>query len=66
VFKVPLQRLAGEDNAVPDVVLEMLIAELDNRGVYADGIYRKAGIASKVRALQKALDTGMSYLHGGV
>jgi len=65
VFKVPLQRLAGEDNAVPDV-LEMLIAELDNRGVYADGIYRKAGIASKVRALQKALDTGMSYLHGGV
>lgn len=65
MFKVPLQRLAGEDNAVPDV-LEMLIAELDNRGVYADGIYRKAGIASKVRALQKALDTGMSYLHGGV
>ena len=57
VFGVPLQHLAGEDNSVPPVI-DMLIAELDNRGVYTDGIYRKSGVANRVKALKKALDTG--------
>ncbi|XP_067935086.1 unconventional myosin-IXb-like isoform X2 [Watersipora subatra] len=56
VFGIPLAQLAGEDNSVPPV-LEKLIAELDSRGIYTDGIYRKSGAASRVRCLKKALDT---------
>lgn len=58
VFGVPLHLLAGEDNTCPPV-LDKLIAELDNRGVYTAGIYRKSGAAQRVRTLRKALNSGM-------
>ena len=57
VFGIPLHLLAGQDNSCPPV-LDKLIAELENRGVYTPGIYRKSGAAQRVRTLKKALDAG--------
>ena len=52
-----LQSLLTEGRKVPAVV-DRLITTIEIKGLYTEGIYRKAGACTKVKQLRKELETG--------
>ena len=57
VIGARLSNLITEDDHVPPV-LERLIKAVELHGLYTEGIYRKAGAASKIKQLIRQLNTG--------
>ncbi|KAG1704390.1 Unconventional myosin-IXa [Nymphon striatum] len=55
VFGVSLHNLVTEDIKIPTVI-ERLISTIEMKGLYTEGIYRKSGSSTKVRALKEALE----------
>lgn len=55
VFGAPLDYLVSSEIRIP-VVVERLITMIELKGLYIEGIYRKSGIASKVRKLKDLME----------
>ncbi|GJQ74626.1 Myo9 [Trypoxylus dichotomus] len=55
LFGVPLVLLIKDDCSIP-VVIEKLLAAIELRGLYIEGIYRKSGVSSKVRELKNKME----------
>lgn len=55
VFGVPLVTLVTEDAKVP-LVIERLLTTIEVHGIYAEGIYRKSGVSSKIRELKAKME----------
>lgn len=55
LFGAPLEKLVNEESHIP-AVIEKLITAIELRGLYTEGIYRKSGIASKVKELKLLLE----------
>ncbi|CAM1297073.1 MYO9B (predicted), partial [Pycnogonum litorale] len=55
VFGVPLESLVLDDIKIP-IVADRLITAIEIKGLYTEGIYRKSGSSTKVRALKQALE----------
>ncbi|XP_057666001.1 unconventional myosin-IXAa-like isoform X2 [Diorhabda carinulata] len=55
VFGVPLVTLVTEDNKIP-LVIEKLLSTIELHGLYAEGIYRKSGVSSKIKELKNKMD----------
>ncbi|XP_072379986.1 unconventional myosin-IXb-like isoform X4 [Diabrotica undecimpunctata] len=55
VFGVPLVTLVTEDSKIP-LVIERLLSTIELHGLYAEGIYRKSGVSSKIKELKNRLD----------
>ncbi|KAH0608482.1 uncharacterized protein H6S33_001616 [Morchella sextelata] len=58
VFGVSLEDLCRRDNVKVPVVVEMLLGEIELRGINEVGIYRVPGSLSSINALKLALDSG--------
>uniref|UniRef100_T1JDE0 Unconventional myosin-IXb n=1 Tax=Strigamia maritima TaxID=126957 RepID=T1JDE0_STRMM len=56
VFGVSLAGLLTEDAKIP-LVIDRLITIIELKGLYTEGLYRKPGASSKVRALKTAIET---------
>ncbi|XP_050500617.1 unconventional myosin-IXa isoform X3 [Diabrotica virgifera virgifera] len=55
VFGVPLVTLVTEDSKIP-LVIERLLSTIELHGLYAEGIYRKSGVSSKIKELKNRMD----------
>ncbi|KAJ1522409.1 hypothetical protein ONE63_002697 [Megalurothrips usitatus] len=55
IFGMPLHQLVTGDIKVP-IVVDRLITTIEMYGLYTEGIYRKSGVASKVRELKSRLE----------
>ncbi|XP_023214421.1 unconventional myosin-IXa-like [Centruroides sculpturatus] len=55
VFGAPLEYLVSSEIRIP-IVVERLITVIELKGLYTEGIYRKSGIASKVRKLKDLME----------
>lgn len=55
VFGVPLATLLTEETKVP-LVIEKLLTAIEMSGTYAEGIYRKSGVSSKIRELKAKME----------
>lgn len=43
-------------------LVEMCVREIENRGLFSEGIYRVSGLRDEVEALRLAFDKGKNYL----
>lgn len=57
MFGVSLQYLVTDDCKIP-VVVDRLITAIELKGLYTEGIYRKSGSSTKVKALKQSLEDG--------
>ncbi|XP_022914623.2 unconventional myosin-IXa-like isoform X3 [Onthophagus taurus] len=55
LFGVPLTTLLNDESTIP-VVIERLLAAIEMRGLYIEGIYRKSGVSSKVKELKNKME----------
>jgi RhoGAP domain len=57
LFKVPLTQLfAAEDGAKIPTRIDQLITKIEMHGLYSEGLYRKSGVSSKIKELQKKMN----------
>lgn len=58
LFKVPLTQLCaseGSGTKIP-IRIDQLITKIEMHGLYAEGIYRKSGVSSKIKELQRKMN----------
>lgn len=55
VFKVPLENLIRTGEKIPGVI-ERLITSIELYGLYTEGLYRKPGAQTKVKAVKAAIE----------
>lgn len=55
VFGAPLERLVSKEERVPSV-LEQLMAAIEMKGLYVEGLYRKSATQSKINELKLKLE----------
>lgn len=57
LFKVPLTQLfASEGGAKIPTRIDQLITKIEMHGLYAEGLYRKSGVSSKIKELQRKMN----------
>lgn len=57
LFKVPLTQLfASEGGAKIPTRIDQLIMKIEMHGLYAEGLYRKSGVSSKIKELQRKMN----------
>lgn len=57
LFKVPLTQLfASEGGAKIPTRIDQLIVKIEMHGLYAEGLYRKSGVSSKIKELQRMMN----------
>lgn len=62
LFGVPLSALLTEEGTIP-VVIERLLATIEITGLYAEGIYRKSGVSSKVKELKAKMEENQEKIN---
>lgn len=55
IFGVALVTLVTEEHKIP-LVIEKLIYNIEVKGLYTEGIYRKSGVKSKITELKNQMD----------
>lgn len=58
LFKVPLTQLCGSEGSgtkIPNRI-DQLITKIEMHGLYAEGLYRKSGLSSKIKELQRKMN----------
>lgn len=58
LFKVPLTQLCaseGNGTKIP-IRIDQLITKIEMHGLYAEGLYRKSGLSSKIKELQRKMN----------
>lgn len=58
LFKVPLTQLFASDcgGAKIPTRIDQLITKIEMHGLYAEGLYRKSGVSSKIKELQRKMN----------